>query len=388
MDVTLKILSGVHVGAEIDLEDGTHSIGSGDECHVIINETTISAHAANIEINDKITLTLVDASDVMLAGKHLTEVDDAIVLSLYDIVELQGVSFVIGEVGVEWPSLDVSINQRTNSPEEVAATLPKTNRRWISSSMIVPILCVGLFGVLLVGSTVLFQSSDSDVASGLSEMFPASLLGFLNQDNHLPTIEEFFENGVLSNPEFSSISVEQINSDNYRAFGYVRERSDKNRLVMTLRESGYKVRTRIYATDEMLETAEQIIMRFNLKGVSVSAGETLGGLTFRGNVDEEFLWSKVLVLIQNDIPGLLHLDNKVVLNQKQILANKEKQIRPKLNIKGVGLGDIPYITLDGGQRYVAGAHIIDGFYLDAIANNSIMLKKGDVLLNYPIGRGY
>ena len=405
MEYTFKVLSGVHKGAEIDLDTGSFPVGCGDDCEVVINDAGFAEHALDLTIGEGLSLNLIEAKEAIINGElHSKEAGQSLEISEFDLVTVQGVVFAIAQSGASWPELDLSVNDLKPAVTEQVASednkesvepAAKNNGRLLSRYL--PATALSLAALVAVAFFVPYERvlgkdipSEENIVDELDE---GAALDFefkreLVEKEPSLTDGEAISEYLAENPALSGITVEKVGSKQYNLEGYVKSVDDKRALVIAMRKKGLKVRTRLYAEDEMMEAAEQIVDRFSLRDVEIKPGSELGVINIEGSVDDEDVWQKTKRILRSDISGLTSITDAVVINKAEILAKKEKQLRPNLNIKGVGLGDIPFITLDDGQRYIAGAHISDGFYLDSISGNAIKLRKGDELISYQVGNGF
>ena len=94
--VTLRIFSGVHLGAEIELTEGVHVIGTDDACDIILSDSSLAARHAALRISS-------DGSNVQVTAEPL---DGSFMLS-GDVIKNeqavpQGQPFQFGLVMLAW----------------------------------------------------------------------------------------------------------------------------------------------------------------------------------------------------------------------------------------------------------------------------------------------
>ena len=102
---TLRILSGVHAGAEAvlaDKEDAT--IGSHDECDLVFEDAGLGERHIRLSVADSgVRLNVLDFDQpVFVDGR---KIDDAADLEPYQVVACGLSSFALGPAGQEWPKI-------------------------------------------------------------------------------------------------------------------------------------------------------------------------------------------------------------------------------------------------------------------------------------------
>ena len=73
MEIVLRIFAGPHLGAEIILPEGSHVVGSGDSCDIILHDSSVAARHACLEISpDSVRIQPLDG-EVLLKDAPLNE---------------------------------------------------------------------------------------------------------------------------------------------------------------------------------------------------------------------------------------------------------------------------------------------------------------------------
>lgn len=74
MSFLLKVVQGPNAGAEVALAEGANlSVGSGDDCDIVLSDASIATHAAEIEVtNERVVVVLSGGRTVKLEPFHVT----------------------------------------------------------------------------------------------------------------------------------------------------------------------------------------------------------------------------------------------------------------------------------------------------------------------------
>lgn len=139
MAVILRIFSGLHLGAEIELSNGTYVIGTDDSCDLILSDSSLSSRHAALRITDENSVFLVYAEP--LDGP--VSVNDA---SVHDECELpSGTPFHLGllaaawipadstDQAAAWAEVDAKLHSRGNTAAAVAA-IPEEQKPTLGAS--------------------------------------------------------------------------------------------------------------------------------------------------------------------------------------------------------------------------------------------------------------
>ena len=103
---TMKILSGVHVGAEVTLDEEEAVIGSGGDCDFVLEDHGLAGrHISLLPTEPGVRLTVLDAgSTVYVDGQR---VDGSVLLNAFQVVSMGGLSLAVGRAGHPWPQIDL-----------------------------------------------------------------------------------------------------------------------------------------------------------------------------------------------------------------------------------------------------------------------------------------
>ena len=103
---TMKILSGVHVGAEVTLDDEEAVIGSGGDCDFVLEDNGLAGrHISLLPTEPGVRLTVLDAGNVVYVDGQ--RVDGSALLDPFGVVSMGGLSLAVGPAGHPWPQIDL-----------------------------------------------------------------------------------------------------------------------------------------------------------------------------------------------------------------------------------------------------------------------------------------
>ena len=119
---TMKILAGVHVGAEVTLSDEEATLGRDDACELVLEDAGLAGQHIRLYAGAEIRMTVLDGSSpVYVDGQP---VEGSIELGPYQVVTVGGLSLALGPADQPWPPIDLSPSpslERRSAQEEVAA---------------------------------------------------------------------------------------------------------------------------------------------------------------------------------------------------------------------------------------------------------------------------
>lgn len=161
----LRILTGTHVGAHLDLNPGTHLLGAGNECDITITDWTLPPLELVVD-EEVVTCRWSQPSGKSRDGARAT-VKRSAVLDNLEPREFDGIVLCAGPVDSEWPS-DVQLLSL------VFATAPKRVAKWARRRFrdyLVPLaLASALVAGVLVASPLLDAATPAQTAPTIEEV--------------------------------------------------------------------------------------------------------------------------------------------------------------------------------------------------------------------------
>ena len=120
---TMKILAGVHVGAEVTLSDEEATLGRDDACDFVLEDTGLAARHIRLHAGTDVRMTVLDGSSpVCVDGRP---VEGSIELEPYQVVTVGGLALALGPADRPWPPIDLPAPPSPESrlaQEDVAAS--------------------------------------------------------------------------------------------------------------------------------------------------------------------------------------------------------------------------------------------------------------------------
>ncbi|OZG74363.1 EscD/YscD/HrpQ family type III secretion system inner membrane ring protein [Hahella sp. CCB-MM4] len=438
----IKLLSGPHAGAEMHLENRMYRVGHSDECDIVIHDRILPAEAFQLEVSDTIRLLCEDESLVLSThGSPMSE--RAIQIIAFEVYSVGLLHFCFGPSDSGWPEIQLpglenvaGDNGDSAQKKEAGNSLEVIEKRTASTqqagdgygyfSRSKVFINLSIF-VFFVACGVVFNSSRLDAGM----VMPASIID----------VNEV----VLSEPGFEGLEAihqpSASNSNQWLVRGYVHSFTDTGRLEKKLQTLNIQYDLDIRSMEGIQRSTETLLKQFDMDNLVVAIGVLPGELSISGVQQDLAKWQRVKALLLADIPGLTaisdqvenpesrlamlqrwireeNLDKEVIVNANdgRLSISSEIQLenseawqrinrkyhdlfgssidvavmadnRPVIDIRGVSLGSIPYVVLADGRRYGLGSHLKNGFYLELVQEDAVVLKRGKELVKYRVGAG-
>ena len=120
---TLKMLSGLHAGAEAVLSNEKATIGSKDDCDLVLEDANLREHHIRLCVSDTgVRLEVLEPDNpVCIDGRQVGEDAE---LEPYQVVSIGHSSFAMGPAGEEWPHIELPFPPSTGkrAPADQART--------------------------------------------------------------------------------------------------------------------------------------------------------------------------------------------------------------------------------------------------------------------------
>ena len=120
---TMKILAGVHVGAEVTLSDEEATLGRDDACDLVLEDAGLADRHIRLYAGTDIRMTVLDGSSpVCVDGRP---VEGSIELEPYQVVTVGGLALALGPADQAWPPIDLPASpgpESRSAQEEVTAS--------------------------------------------------------------------------------------------------------------------------------------------------------------------------------------------------------------------------------------------------------------------------
>ena len=120
---TMKILAGVHAGAEVTLSDEEAILGRDDACDFVLEDAGLAGRHIRLCAGTGVRMTVLDGSGpVCVDGRP---VEGSVELAPYQVVTVGGLALALGPADQAWPSIDLPASpspESSSAQEEVAAS--------------------------------------------------------------------------------------------------------------------------------------------------------------------------------------------------------------------------------------------------------------------------
>lgn len=412
---TLKVLSGPHTGAELNLDSGSYSIGSHEGCDLVFNDTSLAQNHLQIILSDAGLAVRPLALPVYINGSEVSQ--GGATINDLDIVTLGDTHFAVAGSEATWPaSIELPhINTKRNEP-----IIEKESNSFFSRQKF-PI-AIGTIGLVILfglnqpfSSKSIFESNETIIRKILSKQ---------NQ-KHIELLSQ--PNGVV------------------RLTGYVDTSEASDELNKALVSSKLKTISRIYSSDELLATSKQVLSALGYSDLNInSISHDPGTVVLHGFVDTGAELRQLVETLNLDVTGLKKVDYAKVetleqrlaeLNSSIVDAALDKKLKAyseggslivsgvlsnveyiqwdkienslqsqyadhasiinrivkkhesiQLALRSVSIGNTAYLITKDGNKYIEGAYLDNGYMIKSIQPGVITLTKKNSDIEFLYGQ--
>lgn len=450
----LKVLSGPHLGAEVQLAAGDYRLGRDESCDIVLSDRSLSGEHALFAIGP-------DGIKVQsLAGEvridHQPHQDAARLLSFFTVIGLGTTHVAVGPEAAAWPELlppaqPAATAMQATPAQPAAATLPaiaigeavtvtavskampapvdrrRSLRRWAArAAALLLLLGIG------VGAAA---NRDGLLAQRAIEPAPTA-----EAEAAVPSPRELLVAMLHDDELAKGLRVVEDRRGRLTVEGHVDTVAAQAALAERLKQSPEPVQVRVVAGDQMVDTARDTLAALGYDLDVAYAGD--GALRLAGYVPEASDLQRAVDIVQRDVAGLAGIRNEV-MTDRAIMAALEEQLRKaglgeairlrleankkitakgnlrtddmlawttiqadfdrsygryleivpqvtetrrdqplpgvQLNVRAIGFGDLPYVILGDGEKYLEGSVLTDGWTIQRIRPREVVLSKGGQL---------
>lgn len=314
--VELRVLVGPQAGSSLSLGMGDYSLGTSDECEIILIGSRLEPIHARLSVDgDQIT---VKPAEGKVCDAQGNEILDSFPLTLGMPVDLGGVWVSVDSVDARWPDpADVLPTPVSPSPVEQtvtegeAQTRPADNpasRLRNRAKITLIISAVGLTLIVLAGISLaawmIEQQTHPEVVATVSKPVVPTIP--VNQQKILQ---------IIQNLDLArSVEMKISDKGSIRVSGYLPDDTTKKRLIQALDNVSPSPKTELYVDSELLEASKKILAdkldpaRAKLKAESV----THGVLKVRGAVSMQTAKENAYEMVKSEVPGLRQIDGVIL----------------------------------------------------------------------------
>lgn len=424
-EIVLKLIAGPNAGAEIALAPGTHTIGRTLACDIVLSDDAVAERHVRVQVGD--AGVEVRALDARVHVNGVPVPQDGQPLTVNDVVMVGVTQFCVGPSGSAWPKPGLPgmlpAAQAGRAPARESSSKPapavRPARAWqVFSSAVV--------GMLLVSGFFVFSQGNTKPVPLPTAKLEDQLQSAIHQLG-LPNVDVITEDG-------GGLQVR----------GYVEHAAQRREVEDLLRRLKISAQQRLWVNDELVAAARQVLRALNMDQIEISAPAP-GALAIKGYVVSRQAWARARALLTRDIPGIRSIDDQGlqtlharVVALREIFARHDLQdkltvqaagaqlrvtgalsaeelpdweaarreytaafgprpaIRSEvrdtgkiidLAIKGVSIGATAYVVAKDGRKYMEGAHLGHGYYIERIERGRILLRREGREFSHYLGAG-
>lgn len=414
----MKILSGTHQGAEIQLPEGQQKIGQGDDCDIILHDESISTLQMAIDINDEgLFIRNLDPSKPFLyQGEPVDQ--ESFQPDTSKVVSIGNLEFGFFKEGEGWvnpaqaqPHLTTIDDEFSPVPigDEPVLEPETSSGKW-------KVALIGLAAMILAG----IWAANQDL---------------LTSDDSATNKDELAE--LLKAPSYQHLTISGTEGTRLIK-GYVMTNKELKELKAALAQgSGTSVDLKVRSIESFENAAKLGLSGFGFNDIEVKGDqEKMGTIILKGYVKDKKRWMKAKKSLIQDLQAIPAWDDQVSSLQDQIatlnqeidqkglkgkikLTAKQNQIEvqgmlnPKeqgvwkkiyqnfrkdngdkpnftdararigdMEIKSVSLGKQPYLVMSNGERVMIGGLIAQTYTVHQIKEDRVVLQQRGKLYNY------
>ena len=476
----LKILSGNHIGAEIPLEAGQYSLGTDENCDLVLTDTSLHGVELIIQIkeDDQLNIFPKQESETVYHNGHPTSQPFTIVP--FDVITSSSLFFTLGPVDADWPEIILPELQR---PE------PKTEPDKVESQESDNLDGDDLPDVDLEDADQeddleLDDDEDEDLAeeegdeeaetssarppldkklligipAALATLIFALIIILLTS---MPSEDEepetsFADQTIMIRNELNAkhVRVKTLPDQSILLTGYTATLNDKQALQRALRDKEIPFSSQLVVMNELRANADALLQNRGYKNIRLELDNTPGSLVMTGYVASTEELTKITNMLKQEIHGLISivdqvenqssrlntlksmlreknlsarihlvqkpnqitleghlLDDEQVYNLNDVVSRFRKRygtnpelkvatrsssgvqqqqpdkpvLLPSLSIRSISMGRVPYVTMEDGAKYLIGAKLANGYIIEDINLEYLLLTKGTERIKYRLG---
>lgn len=418
--VLLKVFSGPHLGAEMLLADGRHSVGSDDACDLVLVDPLIKErHATLVVSGGNVTVEAAENESIVVDGQATNRT----ALKPFQFFTLGTTHLATGPARESWPTLapPVSTSTPVAVPPAVGATtstaaeprpearekpsvqptkpvvVGRRRRRGVAAALVALAAMIALFLALFPPGTA------STAASPVSPT------------EHQPQV-----NQLLAEYSKSSELKSEVRGGVLTVSGYVPDSAVRRELTTRLAEISSSIRASVLETSALAESVGRVLKmnQLDLKAAAGGPGEVI----VSGDVADASRWTRAKVTLAKDVPRVRQLTDRVnvkapaqqqaaptipvnvtpavVANDPpissppepptaEITAESAAPVAPGVTIpiRSVTVGQRRWIILESGQKVLEGGRLPGGPIVKSISADRVVLDHNGQQSTVLIGAG-
>ncbi|MDR3274161.1 MAG: type III secretion system inner membrane ring subunit SctD [Puniceicoccales bacterium] len=322
----LKILSGNHQGAEVVFGNEKAVIGNGEDSDIILSDSMIEAHHAEITFSDTGVVIKPLEGQVFVDGKLVKEESQAV--EAFQFITIGSTHIVFGPSGEPWPSISAMDAPALEHSAEISPTGDQVNAPPVES----------------LDDTIKMKPSDLrkmksrrtwiiGISSASIFAFALALLVFLSvffeekKPMERPDIGKLITNKIREMGLNDTIAIETDGSV-FTVSGYTDTSEELSILRTDLPKIAPKIKMKLYSEERM--TSEMRDLMVGIPSTPKIECIKPGIFLISGYIYDKEEWDKIRRRIMDDIPGVIDVQDEVILPQKAVNLAKPILTRYKL----------------------------------------------------------
>lgn len=430
----LKILSGPHVGAELDLVEGTYIIGSDLECDIILMDTMAAPRQLRLTLETGNIILEPIEGITYLSGRPLEGKTDHV--PMYAFITVGSSHMMLGEVGRPWPKVTAEEapslipGKEGEIKIEAVAKQPTAGVGKPITTVIMPLIPKSLKILFYVATSILIFI----VLMATNRAIQSTRI---SHETVLHQKLVNIQNAIYTYNKNNTINIESANGY-FELTGYV-ETGDE---IIAIQDAMYKIdssiEVNIYSSQGIVDLVTGILndasvflsvkslgkgnvevygycfiserwqsakaaIKLHVPGLQELVDHVVDGI-FANKVVQEIIWQEGLstLITLSVTPSEINASGLVGSPTYDLWKNAEHIINEKLyhsvpiidNIKVITFAnneqqffDIPiesinisvpgYVVFHNGSRYFEGTTLPNGYMIKEISGNGIILTQGN-----------
>ncbi|MET0534001.1 MAG: FHA domain-containing protein [Steroidobacter sp.] len=352
MSRQLRILSGVHRGAELALDDQERClVGSAAQCSVVLFDSQVAPRHCLVQLDDfGLTCRALDAP--VSVGERKVAVGEVAKLDDFVPVRCGEAAFAVGPENGDWTIAERALQPRKNNLHAVRSL------RQLNPYALFAMVLLGISGVIGLAYATLSDRPYELTANRIEQA-----RAWLKQ--RAPVGSEL------------TIGASTTSREELLLTGYVRTRQQADDLLSASRMSGFAPRVEVYSIEEMMDSMHRLSQLAQTDCQPQYQGS--GQFACATAVSSEAIAGK-LRMLAHDVPGLRALQVSVVAPPAAVVAAARAEAPPEQPARLTQKFSVlmfrnqRYLIGPWGERYTEGQQF-DGFKINRIGIDKIRFER-------------
>jgi type III secretion protein D len=359
----LKVLSGPHLGAEVQLDIGEYRIGRDFDCDVVLTDHSLASEHALLAITPE-GIRVQNLAGEVIVDRQLHD-DPARLLPFFTMLTLGTTLLTVGPESATWPNLQPplpGLGERAPGVAAVedndagAAGVAARDRATAKPTMVtaepalhrnpagIRLLATGVLGAAIIGVLSFLGRSDQQQATPL-DLERLVMSEDAGRGPQVSTPEMILAERITALGKAGTLGVEPDGEDSWVVRGYLRTVKERHDVQAALDELDLALRYQILVDEQLEQMARDTLTALGrrLDTVIVDAGI----LTLTGFIPEASDLQRAVDIVGRDVRGLRSIDNRVE-TERSVLASMQRRLADS------GLAGLIRLDLENGKIVARG----------------------------------